>query len=163
MSKSAYSSWNQKTAPEIWLKDVKRDNPADPFGVKRPYFSGILLVRGAKLNFKRTCKDQLTKIFNDIIFPQTTLYLESKSWNTNNLPPPLFFCFGGCHCWKLSYFFIFFDGIWRWLLYHFLSAPKPRKGAFTWATKKTWPYFPLNPGCSIGILIMAYYNPYITG
>ena len=31
--------------------------------------------------------------------------------------------------------------------------------------KKTRPYFPLNPGCLIGILIChgAYYNPYITG
>ena len=38
-------------------------------------------------------------------------------------------------------------------------APKinePRK-------EKTWPYFPLNPGCLTGILIMAYYNPYIAG
>ncbi len=24
-------------------------------------------------------------------------------------------------------------------------------------------YFPLNPGCLIGILIMVYYNPHITG
>ena len=33
----------------------------------------------------------------------------------------------------------------------------------TWATKKTLITFQLNPGCLIGILIMAYYNPYITG
>ncbi len=28
--------------------------------------------------------------------------------------------------------------------------------------KKNRPYFPLNPGCLIGILIMTYKNPYIT-
>ena len=33
-----------------------------------------------------------------------------------------------------------------------------------WATKKTGVrYFPLNPGWCIGILIIAYYNPYIIG
>ena len=32
-----------------------------------------------------------------------------------------------------------------------------------WATKKNRPYFPWNTGWLIGILIMIYYNPYITG
>ena len=41
------------------------------------------------------------------------------------------------------------------------KANKPHK--FKGATKKTRPYFPLNPGWLIGILIMVYYNPYITG
>ena len=32
-----------------------------------------------------------------------------------------------------------------------------------WATKKKRPYFPWNPSCLIGILIMVYYNRHITG
>ena len=32
----------------------------------------------------------------------------------------------------------------------------------TWATKNTRSYFPWNPGCLIGILIMVYYHPHLT-
>ena len=32
-----------------------------------------------------------------------------------------------------------------------------------WATKKKNSYFPWNPGWLIGILTLAYYNPYMTG
>ena len=49
----------------------------------------------------------------------------------------------------------------HWRLWH--TWDLRTKYLCIWATKKKRPYFPLNPGWLIGILIMVYLIPYITG
>ena len=42
------------------------------------------------------------------------------------------------------------------------KAAYKTKRATQFKKRKNGPYFLLNPGCLVGILIMAYYNPHIT-
>ncbi len=54
------------------------------------------------------------------------------------------------------------DFIHNWDFHKSVSVCSKHLLKHMWATKKKRPYFPLNPGCLIGILLLPYYNPYRT-